>query len=98
MRLLKKKPPMPRLEYSECFADDLAQVTSSKVEARILEDMDSIERFGEFGSSMVPESVKREFGEGVRKVAVNPFDLVYTLYPELDIARIEALVHQRAAW
>ena len=46
---------------------------------------------------MVPASIKEEFGEGVRKVAVNPFDLVYTLYPEQDLARVEALVHQRAA-
>lgn len=98
MRLLKKKPLMLRLEYSERFANDLAQVTSSKVEARILENLDNIEHFGEFGSSMVPESIKREFGEEVRKLAVNPFDLVYTLYPELDLARIEALIHQRAAW
>lgn len=85
------------MEYSERFASDLASVTLPKVESRILENLDNIERFGEFGSSMVPESIKEEFGAGVRKVAVNPFDLVYTLYPEQDLVRIEALVHQRAA-
>lgn len=88
---------MPRMEYAERFADDLASVTSPKVENRILENLDNIERFGEFGSSMVPASIKEGFGEGVRKVAVNPFDLVYTLYPEQDLVRVEALVHQRAA-
>ena len=55
------------------------------------------ERFGEFGTLLVPPSIKREFGDNVRKVAVNPFDLVYTLYSEQDLARIEALIHQRAA-
>lgn len=88
---------MPRLEYSDRFASDLAAVTSSRVEARILESLDNIEAFGEFGSAVVPRSIKAEFGEGVRKVVVNPFDLVYTLYPDLDLARIEALVPQRAA-
>lgn len=89
---------MPRLEFSERFAEDLAAVTSPRLEGRILSDLDSIELFGEFGSPNIPESIKEEFGEGVRKVAVNPFDLVYTFYPEEDLCRIEALVHQRAAW
>lgn len=89
---------MPRLEFSERFAEDLAAVTSPRLEGRILSGLDSIELFGEFGSPNIPESIKEEFGEGVRKVAVNPFDLVYTFYPEEDLCRIEALVHQRAAW
>lgn len=89
---------MPRLEYSERFVEDLARIESPKLEARILKDLDYIQAFGEFGSSSIPESIVREFGNGVRKVAVNPFDLIYTLYPEQDLARIEALVHQRAAW
>lgn len=89
---------MPRLEFSERFAEDLAAVTSPRLEGRILSDLDSIELFGEFGSPNIPDSIKEEFGEGVRKVAVNPFDLVYTFYPEEDLCRIEALVHQRAAW
>lgn len=88
---------MPRLEFSERFADDLASVTSPAVESRMLDNLDNIERFGEFGSANVPESIIRTFGAGVRKVAVNPFDLVYTYYPDADLARIEALVHQRAA-
>lgn len=88
---------MPRLEYAERFANDLALIRSPKVEARILENLDNIERFGEFGTLLVPPSIKREFGDNVRKVAVNPFDLVYTLYSEQDLARIEALIHQRAA-
>lgn len=88
---------MPRLEYSDRFAGDLARVTSPKVEARVYEALDNIEAFEDFGSRLVPESIRREFGEGVRKVVVNPFDLVYTYYPEEDLARIEALIHQRAA-
>ncbi|WP_419598867.1 hypothetical protein [Sutterella wadsworthensis] len=67
---------VPRVEYAERFADDLAAVTSPKVENRILENLDNIERFGGVGSSLVPRSIKEEFGGDVRKVAVNPFDLV----------------------
>ena len=88
---------MPRLEYSERFAEDVARVTSAKVEARIYAVLDSIEAFGDFGSKVVPDSIREGFGEGVRKVVVSPFDLIYTYYPSDDLARIEALVHQRAA-
>ena len=88
---------MPRLEYSERFAEDLACVTSEKVEARVYAALDNVEAFGDFGSKVVPDSIRRDFGMGVRKVIVNPFDLVYTYYPDEDLVRIEALVHQRAA-
>lgn len=89
---------MPKLEFSERFAKDLALAESPKLEARILSCLDSIESFGEFGSANIPASIKQEFGAGVRKVAIKPFDLIYTLYSEQDLVRIEALVHQRAAW
>lgn len=59
---------MPRTEYSERFASDLALVTSLKAESRILEGLDNIECLGEFGSSMVPESIKKEFGAGVARL------------------------------
>lgn len=89
---------MPRLEFSERFAEDLAHIESPKLEARILADLDNIELFGKFGSSNIPESIRLEFGEGVRKVAVNPFDLIYTFYADQDLVRIEALIHQKSAW
>ena len=89
---------MPRVEYSERFVKDFALVESPKLEARVLANLDNIEMFGEFGSSNIPKSIKEQFGDGVRKVAVNPFDLVYTYHPEQDLVRVEALVHQRVAW
>lgn len=89
---------MPRLEYSERFVNDLSRIESKRLESEILGVLDAVEAFGEFGSTRIPNSVKLAFGGGVRKVAVNPFDLIYTLYPERDLARVEALVHQRAVW
>ena len=88
---------MARLLFSERFADDLSQVETAKLEQRILKNLRNIESFGDIGSGLVPKSVKRDFGDRVRKIAVNPFDLVYTYDPESDTAYIEALVHQRAA-
>ncbi|MEG0477173.1 MAG: sirohydrochlorin cobaltochelatase, partial [Raoultibacter sp.] len=79
------------------FADDLAQVTSDQVEKRIYENLDNIEAFGAFGSRNVPDSIKQRFGDAVRKVATNPFDLVYTYESDADTAYIEALILQRTA-
>lgn len=87
---------MPRLVFSERFADDFARVTSAEVEQRILDDLDNIEAFGGFGSRILPESILEEFGD-VRKVAINPFDLIYTLDAESDVAYIEALIFQHSA-
>lgn len=88
---------MPLLKYSERFKRDLASVTSPKVDARIDKALDNIEAFIDFGNPNVPQSIKGEFGSGVRYVAVNPFDLVYTANREEDTAYIEALIPQRMA-
>ncbi|MEF2655706.1 MAG: sirohydrochlorin cobaltochelatase [Eggerthellaceae bacterium] len=88
---------MPRLEFSDRFATDLADVESDRVFDLIMECLSNIERFGEFGSRNIPRSIKQKFGENVRKAAVNPFDLVYTYYDECNVVRVEALVLQRQA-
>ena len=86
---------MPRLVFSERFADDLAHITSAKVEASIMTALDSIEAFADFGSRNIPDSIREKFGDGVRKVVVSPFDLVYTIVG--DEVHVETLIHQRAA-
>lgn len=88
---------MPRLEFSDRFADDLSRVASCKVEANIYAALDNVEAFGKFGSRLIPDSILRVFGEGVRKVVVSPFDLICTYYPEKDLVAIEALISRRMA-
>ena len=56
-----------------------------------------IEGAGDIDSKAVPESIRSEFGAGIRKLAVNPFDLVYTCDAERDIVFIEAPIRQRTA-
>lgn len=80
------------------FARDIAEITSPKLEQRIFDMLDCIEAYGEFGSTNIPVSVKLSYGEEIRKVAINPFDLIYTLDSEMDVIQIEALIHQCAAW
>lgn len=67
------------------------------VSKKIFDILDTIEAAGDSGSKAAPESIRSEFGAGVRKLAVNPFDLVYTCDAERDIVFIEAPIHQRIA-
>lgn len=55
-------------------------MASSRVGSRILENLDGIEAFEGFGSAMVPRSIKTEFGEGVRKVVVDPLASLLLVY------------------
>lgn len=88
---------MTKLLYSDRFASDLAGVTSANIERMIFDILDTIESAGDIGSKAVPESIRSEFGTGVRKLAVNPFNLVYTYDAERDIVFIEAPIHQHIA-
>ncbi len=87
---------MPKLEFSERFANDLSKVESPRVFSEILAALDSIERFGAFGSANMPASIQKEYGSQVRRIPVYPFDLIYTFYSEENLCRVEALVHQRS--
>lgn len=88
---------MTKLLYSDRFASGLAWVTSANIERKIFDILDVIEGTGDIGSKAVLESIRSEFGAGVRKLAVNPFNLVYTCDTERDIVFIEAPIHQRTA-
>lgn len=88
---------LTKLLYSNRFASDLAGVTSANIERKIFDILDVIEGAGDIDSKAVLESIRSEFGTGVRKLAVNPSDLVYTYDAERDIVFIEAPIHQRIA-
>ena len=68
------------------------------VSKKIFEILDVIEGAGDIGSKAVPESIRSEFGAGILKLAVNPFDLVYAYDVERGIVFIEAPIRQRTAW
>ena len=72
-------------------------ITPVSFQKIIFDILDTIEAADDIGSKAVLESIRSEFGAGVRKLAVNPFNLVYTCDTERDIVFIEAPIHQRTA-
>ena len=89
---------MASLIITDGFRADLLTVESDRVFEHILDVVDLLQTVPTMGSLDVPISIRRAFGNGVRKVPIGPFDIV-TLYDEgADTVTVAGLVHQRAAW
>lgn len=88
---------MVEIVYAPRFAKELARVTSPKVEAKIYNALSLIERTPTLGSRKIPERIKAEFGPGVLKMVVDPFDIFYEYFEEADTVFVYTLVFQRQA-
>lgn len=86
---------MSNVRITKGFISDLAFVRSDGVEQKIRSSMQSISAFPKIGSTNVPRSVIAKYGEGIRKTAVKPFDLIYRYEEVEDTVIFEALIHMR---
>ena len=88
---------MSRVVVLDSFDEDLEHVTSARVYNAILDAVESLEQFPQRGSISIPKSIKSKYGTRVRKIVVNPFDVVYSYDSQDDIVIVMGLVHQRNA-
>lgn len=88
---------MARMIYTEGFLDDAAAIYSPRVRQELLQVLSAIETFPGIGSSAVPTSIQEQYGSGVLKAVIKPFDLVYEYNKEDDIVVVYGLVPFRAA-
>lgn len=89
---------MARVHVAHSFRRDLGLVESERVFNDILNTVDLLKVIPTMGSKDVPESIRKAFDGQVRKIPVNPFDIV-TIYHEADdLVEVAALVHQCASW
>lgn len=89
---------MTRVLLSEGFKQDVLIVESDRVLAGIFRALDLLEIMPTAGSRDVPASASALFGQGVRKLVVSPFDIIYRYDEDADEVRVAGLIHQRAAW
>ena len=89
---------MPKVQLTERFVEDASTVWSDRVLSHIYDSVGSLESFPLMGSADVPESVVREFGTGVRKCVVAPFDLIYEYDEQNDTVVVYNLVPCVQAW
>lgn len=88
---------MAEMIYSPRFAEELSRVTSKRVENNIYKMLDLIEAVPTVGSTKVPSLIRAEFGEGVLKAVVGPFDIFYEHFENQDVVYVYTLVFQRQA-
>ena len=88
---------MSRMVYTEGFLDDAAAVWSGQVRDRLGRMLAAIEAFPEIGSRDILASLRAQYGDGVRKAVVEPFDLIYEYDSKTDSVIVYGLVHFRAA-
>lgn len=89
---------MAEVVYTEQFASDLALVELDSKVDEILSLTDLLEEIPELGSKNLPASIRRSYGESVRKLVVDPFDIVYEYDQDAEAVYVLGIVHQRAAW
>ena len=83
---------MPRVELTERFVNDASDIRSDRVLDHVYGALRNLESFPQMGSTDVPRSIVREFGEGVRKYVVVPFDLIYEYNESSDVVLVYGLV------
>ena len=83
---------MPRVELTERFVNDASDIRSDRVLDHVYRALRNLESFPQMGSTDVPRSIVREFGEGVRKYVVAPFDLIYEYNEGTDVVLVYGLV------
>ena len=88
---------MARLVYTEGFVDDVARVELPGKRDEIFRYVAMLADFPEAGSPVVAASVADRFGNGVRKLAVRPFLVVYEYRKAEDAVYFLGLVHQKRA-
>ena len=88
---------MTKMVYAPRFAEELARVTSLRVEEKIYHTLDIIEQVPSIGSNNIPEMIRAEFGEGVLKMVVDPFDIFYEYFEQAETVYVYTLVFQRHA-
>lgn len=86
---------MARLVFTSQFMEDSEVIWSSRVRARLIRVLQMLETLPNAGSAQIPESISLEFGNSVRKCALNPFDIVYEYEEDTDTVTLLGLISQR---
>ena len=88
---------MTRVIILESFEDDFAMVSSKAKRAKIIEAVALLERFPQRNSRELPQSIPSRFSHA-RRIAVSPFDIIYTYDAGSDTAVVQGIVHRRGAF
>ena len=87
---------MARVIFTQSYFDTIGQITSTRLQNRLLDLLGLISEVPTFGSRIVRDSLKRRFGKGCMTADLSPFLLVFEYVGESDTVYVYGIVHQRA--
>lgn len=88
---------MAELVFSQGFIEDTDAVELDSKLAQIMDVIALLETSPCLGSANLPDSIVEQYGASVRKLVIDPFDVIYEFLSHEDVVLIHGLVHQKAA-
>ncbi len=86
---------MATIKYAEEFFADATAIISPKLQEELRRTLLTVTDFPEIGSSRVPDSIRRTYGSGIRKITVGPFLLVYRYSKKEEVVFVYDLIYTR---
>jgi len=87
---------MSKIVFTESYFDTILQITSKRVQNRLLDLLDLLQEVPTFGSRKVRESLRQRFGESCMTADLSPFLLVFEYKEGVDTVYVYGIVHQRS--
>lgn len=81
--------------FTDEFIEGVAQIYSERVLTELNGALNSIRSFKDLGSGFVYPSLRRRYGDDVRKFPVSPFVIVYRYDKERNRIEFLALPHEK---
>lgn len=88
---------MAEVRLTKGFQDDILAVSSDRVLSELLHVVELLEVAPNMGSANLPDSIRTRFGNKVRIIPVNLFDIITEYDDSEDVVAVLALVHQKMA-
>ena len=87
---------MPKLVFAESYFEAVGQITSKRLQQRLIHLLELMQDVPTFGSRKVRGSLKERFGDACMVADLSPFLLVFEYDEENDTVNVYGVVHQRA--
>lgn len=87
---------MTKLRFATDCEDSFKQLTSKRLQDRLGHLLDLVAEVPTFGSRLVRDSIKEEFGDNCLKADLNPFFLLYEYDEVADIVHVYGIVHSHS--
>lgn len=90
---------MSRVEITGRFKESAyTRIISVRVANSVESKLLTLKTIPTFGSSDLPQSIRKQFGEQVRKISCPPFLIIYEYFTNDDLCVIYDLIHERQAY